>query len=193
MPSARRGTICWTPLWNKAQEGLGLEHLLLAEGKADSIVLAFDEECGPFRLTYRLAWDESWRIRDARFATVTERYTRSLQLETDGQGRWRFGDGRALEELDGCIDVDLWPTPFTNTFPIRREPIAVGERREFRMAWIRAPELTVRAQPQAYTRLAERLFLFENLDGCGFQAELLVDDDGIVIDYPELFRRVSDL
>ena len=60
------------------------------------------------------------------------------------------------------------------------------------MAWVFAPSLTVHAQPQAYTRLADRLYLFENLDGSGFRVELPVDEEGIVLDYPNLFRRVAD-
>jgi hypothetical protein len=192
MANARRRSICWTPIWNKDLEGVGLEHLLLAERVADSVVLAFDEQHGPFRLTYRLTWDESWRLRDAELIFATERSTRSLSLQTDGQGHWRHGDGQPIGDLDGCIDIDIWPTPFTNSFPIRREPLAVGERRQFRMAWIFAPDLTVQPQPQAYTRLSERLYLFESLDGSGFRAELPVDEDGIVLDYPGLFRRVKD-
>ena len=190
MANAQCRTICWTPIWNKDHEGVGLEHLLLAERVADSVVLAFDEEHGTFRLTYRLTWDESWRVRDAALMVVTESFTRSLRLETDGQGHWQHSDGRTIDELNGCLDVDIWPTPFTNSFPIRREPMRVGERREFRMAWIFAPDLTVNAQAQAYTRLDDRLYLFENLDGSGFSAELPVDEDGIVLDYPGLFRRV---
>jgi hypothetical protein len=69
--------------------------------------------------------------------------------------------------------------------------MSVGERRKFRTAWIFAPGLTVQPQPQAYARLSERLYLFENLDGSGFRAELPVDEDGIVLDYPDLFRRVK--
>ena len=192
MANAPFRTICWTPIWNKDRQGVGLEHLLLAERVADSVVLAFDEEHGPFRLTYRLTWDESWQLRDAELLLATERFTRALSLQTDGQGHWRHREGRAIDELDGCLDIDIWPTPFTNTFPIRREPMRVGERRQFRMAWIFAPELTLQAQPQAYTRLADRLYLFENLDGSGFRAELPVDEDGIVLDYPDLFRRVRE-
>jgi hypothetical protein len=192
MSNAWRRAVCWTPTWNKDREGMGLEHLLLAEHRADSVVLAFDEKHGPFRLTYRLAWDESWRLRDAELVAVTERSTRSLSLRTDGQGHWQRGDGRAIDDLNGCIDVDIWPTPFTHSFPIRREPMAVGQRRRFQMAWIFAPELTVHSQPQAYTRLAERLYLFENLDGSGFKADLPVDEDGIVLDYPDFFRRVKE-
>ena len=191
MSNTQSRTICWTPTWNRNREGFGLEHLLLTERLADSVVLAFDEEHGPFRLTYRLTSDPSWQLRDAELAVATERFTRSLSLQTDGQGHWRHRDGRTLDDLDGCLDVDIWPTPFANSFPIRREPMAIGERRQFRMAWIFAPDLTVHAQPQAYTRLADRLYLFENLDGSGFRAELAVDEDGIVLDYPELFRRVT--
>ncbi|MBE9182758.1 putative glycolipid-binding domain-containing protein [Oculatella sp. LEGE 06141] len=185
-------TICWIPIWNKEREGVGLEHLLLTERVADSVVLAFDEEHGPFRLTYRLSWDESWRLHDAELVVATEHSTKSLSLRTDGQGQWRDGDGQSNAKLDGCVDIDIWPTPFTNSFPIRREPMAVGERRQFRMAWVSAPDLTVHPQQQAYTRLSERLYLFENLDGSGFTAQLPVDEDGIVLDYPDLFRRVID-
>ena len=191
MANARCRTICWTPIWNTHREGVGLEHLLLAERVADSIILAFDEEHGPFRLTYRLTWDESWQLRDAELRLATERFTRSLSLQTDGRGHWKDYHGRSIHDLDGCYDVDIWPTPFTNSFPIRREPMAIGERRQFRMAWIFGPDLTFHAQPQAYTRLADRLYLFENLDGSGFSAELAVDEDGVVLDYPGLFRRVT--
>jgi uncharacterized protein len=185
-------TICWKPIWNKQLEGLGLEHLLLAERAADSVVLAFDEERGPFRLSYRLTWDDAWRLRDADLGVATGSFTRSLKLQTDGGGHWRDGDGGTIAELDGCIDIDIWPTPFTNTFPIRREPLVTDERRAFRMAWIFGPDLTFRAQAQAYTRLSDRLYLFEALDESGFRAQLPVDDDGIVLDYPDLFRRVMD-
>ena len=56
MPNAQRRAICWTPIWNKEREGVGLEHLLLTDQEADSVVLAFDEAQGPFppRLSARL-------------------------------------------------------------------------------------------------------------------------------------------
>lgn len=190
MANAWRRTICWTPIWNKGREGVGLEHLLLAEREADSVVLAFDEECGPFRLTYRLVWDEAWRLRRADLAVTTEHSVKSLNLRTDGRGRWSDSAGRTLDDIHGCMDIDIWPTPFTNSFPIRREPMVVGERRQFLMAWVSAPTMTVSPQPQAYTRLAERLYLFESLDGSGFTAQLAVDEEGIVLNYPDLFRRI---
>jgi hypothetical protein len=96
----------------------------------------------------------------------------------------------AIASIAYLIDIDIWPTPFTNSFSIRREPLAVGERREFRIAWVAAPELTFHPQLQAYTRLADQRYRYESLDGSGFSAKLPVDADGLVLDYPGLFRRV---
>jgi uncharacterized protein len=183
-------TVCWIPTWNGSRREEGLEHLLLTHDTADSVVLAVDDESGPFRLVYRLHWNDEWRLHSADFSLATNASSRSLSLRTDGNGAWQDGDGQSLAELDGCMDIDIWPTPFTNSFPIRRQPLAIGERRTFRMAWVFGPDLTVRPQPQAYTRVNDKLYLFENLDGSGFKAELPVDEDGIVLDYPELLRRV---
>ena len=41
MMNTQRRAICWTPLWNENRAGVGLEHLLLADRAADSVVLAF--------------------------------------------------------------------------------------------------------------------------------------------------------
>ena len=48
-------------------------------------------------------------------------------------------------------------------------------------------------EEQRYTRLEQNsgdtLYKYESLDG-GFTANLPVDADGLVLDYPGLFRRV---
>jgi uncharacterized protein len=169
---------------------MGLEHLLLGDHEAESTILAFDEAGRPFRLIYRLVWDAAWRLRAAGLDVTTDAVSRSLKLDADGEGNWRNRSGAVRSELEGCRDIDIWPTPFTNTFPIRREPMAVGERREFVMAWISAPQLTLRPMRQAYTRLADRRYLYESLDGSGFRAQISVDVEQLVLDYEGIFRRV---
>lgn len=191
MDSTLGRTICWTHTWNKTRAGTGLEHLLLTEKTADGVVLAIDEERGPFRLIYCLNWNSAWQLRSAELSIATERCSHSIALHTDGKGHWKDGTGQSLAELDGCRDIDIWPTPFTNSFPIHRRPLAVGERQEFHMAWVDGLDLTVRPQPQRYTRLSERLYLFESLDGSGFNVELQMDEDNIVQNYPGLFERVQ--
>lgn len=184
-------TVRWAPAWNPADPG-GIEHLLLADDHADGVVIATDPDLGPFRLCYRLTWDPQWRLRSAGLSLAVDDGgpQRSLHIKTDGEGRWRDERGQPLKALDGCLDVDIWPTPFTNSFPIRRARLAIGERREFRMAWIDGTTLQLRAQSQAYTRLNERRYRFESLNDTGFESELSVDERGIVIDYPGLFKRV---
>lgn len=181
----RRRAIAWT-----RRDGVGLEHLVLGPASADSLVLALDEQGRPFRLAYALAWTGDWRLREAHLRVTSEAGALDLTLRTDGAGGWRDAAGAARPALDGCTDIDIWPTPFTNTFPLRRAPLAIGERRELLVAWVSAPELTVTPMRQAYTRLAERRYLFESRDS-GFRAELSVDADHVVVDYEGLFRRLS--
>jgi hypothetical protein len=113
-----------------------------------------------------------------------------LWLLSDGAGRWREPSGRDRPEFAGCLDVDLVCTPFTNTLPIRRLGLAVGEAAELEVVWADPDEAVVQRDPQRYTRLADRRWRFDSLDS-DFTAELEVDEDGLVLDYPGLFRRVD--
>jgi len=183
-------TVCWAPIWSPGHAGHGMEVVTLTRNSADSVLLAFDDDGMPFSLAYRLGWDHRGRLLQADLEARKGARVSTLGLRSDGEGRWQNLHGEPLHHLDGCIDIDIWPTPLTNSFPLWRSQIPVGVRQEFRMAWVAAPDLTVEAKPQAYTRLAERLFLFESLDGSGFRAELPVDQDGLVTDYPDLFRRI---
>ena len=191
MPNDAPREICWVPTWSSSHPGIGLEHVLVTTGKADSFLLAIDDDGAPFRLTYRLRWDEGRLLRSAEMEARKGSQVRTLSLRVDGAGHWKGKDGEPLKHLDGCVDIDIWPTPLTNSFPIWRSQLKVGERREFHMAWVSAPDLTVEAKPQAYTRLEEHLYRFESLDGTGFEAMLPVDDEGFVLHYPELFKRVT--
>lgn len=181
--------VCWISTWSR--QAFGLEHVLLVGNAADSSLLAFDEDGEPFRLTYRLRWDDSGLLRHAELRALKGARTRSLSLQVDGHGRWRSARAEHLSHLHGCIDIDIWPTPLTNSLPIWRSHLKIGERKEFQMAWVSAPDLTIVPKRQAYTRLEDRRYLFESLDGTGFQATLPVDEHGLVTDYPELFRRVN--
>ncbi len=55
---------------------------------------------------------------------------------------------------------------------------------------LRCTALTVRAMRQRYTRRADRLYLYESLEGSGFRAELPVDENDIVLGYQGVFRRI---
>lgn len=170
----------------RSEDGAGLEHLELQW--RDDVIVAEGVVVGDeaFGCGYRICCDAGWRVRSVEVQVAGGA---SLVMTTGGDGAWRDSDGRKLRHLDGCIDLDISATPFTNTLPIRRLGDGLQERTEFLMAWVKVPTLEVRRAPQAYTRLAPRRYRFEALD-IGFEATLEVDEDGLVIGYPALFRRV---
>jgi hypothetical protein len=76
--------------------------------------------------------------------------------------------------------VDLGCSPSTNTLPIRRLRLGVGASHTIQAAWVRFPELTVVKAAQTYTRVDDLTYRYASGD---FQAELTVDDDGLVTAY----------
>ncbi len=88
-------------------------------------------------------------------------------------------------------------TAFTNTLPIRRLGLQPGESAELSVAYIDVPTLGVTPARQRYGCLArsaeEGRYRYESLPSAalpgGFTDDLLVDADGLVVDYPKLFRR----
>jgi hypothetical protein len=111
----------------------------------------------------------------------------SLSLRADGRGRWRDAAGVDIAELKGCIDVDIATTPLTNTLPIRRLQLAPGASAEITVAYVAAPELTVRPAIQRYTRLDEATYRYESGT---FAANVTVDEDQIVTDYAGIWQRI---
>src|SRR3712207_6469157 len=145
----------------------------------------------PFRIAYDVRCDADWRVRAARVGVPGE--PPKVELLSDGEGNWTGPDGRAATYLEGCQDVDISETPFTNTLPVRRLDLTPGESAEISVAYLDGAALQPWPEPQRYTCLEKGdgngLYRFLSLDG-GFTADLPVDADGLVLDYPGLFNRV---
>ena len=185
-----RTDVYWNATWTT-----GLEHLVVTEDAAgvdaDGLVLAHFEGRG-LRLHYHVQCSPEWRAKLVE-AHIEGQVTADLRLTADGQGGWRDATGRSLDDLAGCLDVDIMTTPFTNTLPIRRLNMAVGERQEIAVVYVKVPDLAIERAAQRYTLLAREgrnaRYLYEGL-GTDFKAELLVDEAGLVIDYQDLWQRI---
>ncbi len=148
----------------------------------------------PLRATYTLVCDAGWHVRELQMTGESEAVgERAIRLYADGAGNWQDDKGQPIAALQGCIDVDIMLTPLTNTLPIRRLQLAPGASREISVVYIAAPDLSIRPFQQRYTRLDDadggQRYRYESLDS-GFAAVLPIDDDGFVVDYPGIWRRV---
>lgn len=180
--------------WTDA-EGHGLEHCLLTLGAGgltlEGVVAGTrDGDCGAH---YTLQADAAGRTREVRLRYVGGP---ELHLTVNESARWHDAiRDTQLPDLDGCLDVDLGITPSTNTLPIRRLRLGVGQSADIRAAYIPLPsEITGAFVPrpvlQRYGRTAERSWRYHQPDA-GFTADLVVDDLGLVLDYPQLFRSLA--
>src|SRR5438045_236669 len=144
--------VVWSHLYQP-----GMEHLRLAQGEdeihADGLVIAVVDDV-PARVHYHIRCDLTWCVRELHVALLDEGGflgddsqrddsqagvlpvprtgfpAPTLHVYADGQGHWTAASGEALPDLDGCIDVDISVTPFTNTLPIRRLALASGASQE---------------------------------------------------------------
>jgi hypothetical protein len=182
-------------MWEPVMES-GFEHLRLRQQEdgytADGVVIGVDQE-RPFRIWYEIQTDSAWIVRMCKVRLLDEK-SQEIILRTDGAGHWFNVAGEPLVELNGCLDVDLTATPFTNTLPIRRLELAPGQSAELLVAYIIVPALEVKAVPQRYTCLerhdAGGTYRYEGLSS-GFTRDLPVDANGLVIDYPGIWRRAG--
>ena len=139
---------------------------------------------GPdFGLFYRLKLDENGHTRTVKIERADGR---QLELFCDGAGGWSDDRAEPIPALRGCADVDIWPTPLTNSLPIWRSEWSDQPIR-FAMAWIDATEMSVKRSEQIYTRLDATRFRFQSAN---FEAVLETDADGVVTGYPGLFEGI---
>ncbi len=143
---------------------------------------------GREQVEYVLRLSPTWQVRQ--FILFRDLEEPDLWLATDGGGRWGEMNGAHRTELDGCYDIDLACTPFTNTLPIRRLPLLDGHTAELPVVYIDPETLEVRPLTQRYTRVDERQWRYESVE-TGYTADLEVDEHGLVVDYPGEFRRMS--
>lgn len=172
-------------MWRR--EDGGIEHcVVVARGDGgvdvDGVAVWGDAR----RVRYRLRCDAAWRVWGVELEAPEDRC--ALWLAADGAGSWRR-DGVALEDVRGCIDVDLYAIAFTNTLPVRRLELRVGEAALIDVAYVRLPSMALERMQQRYTRVSDSVYRYESV-ASGFTADVSFDAAGLVVDYPGLVRRM---
>jgi hypothetical protein len=163
----------------------------------------------PYRMSYELDCAEDFVTRGLIVQTHGANWSRGLVLSRDPQGVWSVetsADGEVDLPRPGgdpaafaaALDCDLGECPLTNTMPVLRHGLLQGgSPRDFVMAWVSVPDLAVTPSAQRYT------FVGPSATGTGpqagtaviryqsgtFSADVVFDDDGLVVTYPGLGRR----
>ncbi|WP_114953862.1 putative glycolipid-binding domain-containing protein [Sphingosinicella terrae] len=180
-----------TVLYWRRTDVAGLERLELVVGAngitARGSVLCLED--GGFRLDHEWRLSPDWRASSLTVRRWSAAGEDSLRLEWDGTG-WRV-DGARRPDLDGADEPDLSATPFCNSLPIRRLPAAAGASLTLDTAYVDAAALTVARSRQRYDRQGRGRVRYVDLGlSAGFEADLLIDEAGLVLSYQHLFERV---
>jgi hypothetical protein len=177
--------------WRRTDiEGLERLELAIEAGQITAMASTICLEDGGFRIDHRWRLDPGWHA----LSVTVERWNSQghgvLLLERAGTG-WRV-DGVRRPDLEGAEEPDLSVTPFCNTFPIRRTPQRAGECLPLDTAFIDGPALTVARSRQRYDRQGPGRVRYVDLGlSLGFEADLVVDDMGLVLRYEHLFERIT--
>ena len=143
----------------------------------------FLHEGGPCRLEYLIECDTEWRTTAATIdGWVGDEVIAHEILVSEG-GTWYLNDDE-IKAVEGCIDIDLNFSPVTNLLPLRRIDLKIGESKSVSAAWLRFPTFELERLDQTYRRVDESTIKYESGDG-KFVRDLKVNDDGLVLDYPD--------
>lgn len=178
-------------LWRRT-DVQGTERLELVT-ESDRITASssiISEEDGGLRLDHHWLLTPDWRVQTATIERWSNQGHGKLTIERAGAD-WLVNAERR-PDLGGANEPDLSVTPFCNTFAIRRVPQEVNATLTLDTVYIDGTDLTVRRSQQRYDRLGPQSFRYVDLGvSRGFEADLLVDEHGLVLCYEHLFERIS--
>jgi hypothetical protein len=126
---------------------------------------------------------DGWRV------TTAEQGDLSRVLRAAGHPRVGMPGMDDPGRLAEAVDVDLGAAPLFNTLPVRRLDLLdapAGTEHRLTMAWVLVPSLEVQPNEQIYTVLGDRRVRYASGT---FTADLELDPDGYVINYPGLASR----
>ena len=142
-----------------------------------------------YRVEYEIKTNENWETISFELKSRHSNNTGHLKFESDGKGNW-FTNNKKVDQYNGCIDIDIPLTPFTNTLPIKRLNLTQGQEQQIRVIYIDILEGQIKPVRQKYIRRSPTEYQYENIPN-DFEAKITVDDFGLVVDYPGLFVRTA--
>lgn len=142
----------------------------------------------PWLVRYTLTLNPRWEAQTV-FIEVMSEQNYTIELYKNDLQQWLNEKGEHLEAFDGCVDVDISFTPFTNSLPINRLQLTKGEGQNISVVWVDIKNGDVKRVKQRYLNKGSKIYKYEN-EHSGYISELIVDDEGYVIDYPGIWQKI---
>ncbi|HSR18393.1 MAG TPA: putative glycolipid-binding domain-containing protein [Ignavibacteriaceae bacterium] len=176
-------------LWT-GREYYSLENCLMTKNHAGSeissvIIGMYNKEI--YRVEYFIKTNEIWETLFFELKIQLYNNKNVFSYKSDGKGNWTLLE-KPANEFNGCTDIDIPLTPFTNTLPINRLNLNINESRVIKVIYIDVLNSEIKPVQQKYSRMTEAKYKFENVPN-DFEAVITVDESGFVVDYHELFER----
>jgi hypothetical protein len=168
------GTVIHIHTVNEGIHGHGF-----AVGKTDNNI--------PFAMEYDMALTEDWDIKEISIKSFLDERTTRLVHDND---KWYNGNYQHLSEFDGIEFVDISISPFTNTLPIKRLQLEGEQAQKVDIIYFDENKFSLRKVQQIYSYVGERTYCYQDIELPDFVSNITVDEDGMVIDFPKMFRRV---
>lgn len=146
----------------------------------------FVDERAFCKLDYRIELDADWQTISASMAGFVGDRKVNTEVAVDAEKRWTL-NGKTISEVEGCTDIDLNFSPVTNTLPIRRLNLEIGEKKKVSAAWLRFPSFRLEPLEQFYERIAENEYIYESSNG-KFRAEIETDEMGLINRYGKFWK-----
>lgn len=140
-----------------------------------------------YKIEYRIRANQHWETTFFEIRSQMYDKLEIIDFRKEGKESWHV-NGQPDEKFDGCIDIDISLTPFTNTLPINRLKLSEKEDEQIKVLYVGVLGRKMTPVLQKYTKLSPTDYKFENVPN-DFESVISVDDLGLVVRYPGLFKR----
>ena len=182
----------------QAHDGHGFEGVRVhfGAGKAfralGRIVCA--EPGGDWTASYRLVVREDGGVERASFTSATAERERHLTINRTEDGYWLLdtGAGGTRTDFDGAVDIDLAGSAIFNALPVRRLDLHREESEHtLPIVYVTLPGLEPSVVQQTYRVVSTGDTPVVEFRQDDFTADLRLDQDGFVVDYPGVAARYA--
>jgi hypothetical protein len=178
--------ILWTGIENRSLENLIITFTDTGT-ETTSCIIGFDNNA-VYKAEYKISTDHLWQTISLEIKTQCNDLIQTIKFQSDGKGNWRTNE-QPSTIFEGCIDIDISLSPFTNTLPINRLNLSEGQSETIKVLYIDILNHKLNMVRQVYTKLTKTKYKYQNVPN-DFESIITVDEDGLVVSYPQLFKRV---